>query len=265
MSTLTNEDPADPRPHEPKPAAYVVWAENGNCIMWTTNKAQALACAAKYERPMRELYDQDVVHGLLATEQSAHTTIRGMSPPLDKLNISKKTLNVLHRIGIRTIDDLTKWEVIFDGKSEPIKPSQAITHLIHEAGGGRSLPMGIDAFKELFDAMTLQLVKSTESPPADQQAMQLADRSHTNPPYRVYMGLPPSTATFDHCGNCVFFSTHAIDPDEVTDGSSDDYVEGNCLRYPPSHAPDPRPGQVNLIVDVESIGWCGEHKRRGAK
>lgn len=71
MTTLNNEDPADPSVHEPKPAAYVVWAENGNCIMWTTNKAQAKECAEKYQRPMRELYDQDVVTGLLAAEEGA--------------------------------------------------------------------------------------------------------------------------------------------------------------------------------------------------
>ncbi len=63
----------DVRPalHEPKPTAYVVWAENGNCIMWTTNKAQARVCAERYQRPMRELYDQDVVTGLLAAEEGA--------------------------------------------------------------------------------------------------------------------------------------------------------------------------------------------------
>ena len=60
MTVMTNEDPADPSAHEPKPV-YVVWAENGNCIMWTTNKAQAEACAQKHERPMRTLHDQDVV------------------------------------------------------------------------------------------------------------------------------------------------------------------------------------------------------------
>ena len=60
MTVMTNEDPADPSAHEPKPV-YVVWAESGNCIMWTTNKAQAEACAEKHERPMRTLYDQDVV------------------------------------------------------------------------------------------------------------------------------------------------------------------------------------------------------------
>lgn len=56
MTVMTNEDPADPSAHEPKPV-YVVWAENGNCIMWTTNKAQAEACAQKHERPMRTLHD----------------------------------------------------------------------------------------------------------------------------------------------------------------------------------------------------------------
>lgn len=71
MTTLNNEDPADPSVHEPKPAAYVVWAENGNCIMWTTNKAQAKECAEKHQRPMRELYDQDVVSSLLAAEEGA--------------------------------------------------------------------------------------------------------------------------------------------------------------------------------------------------
>lgn len=71
MTTLNNEDPADPSVHEPKPTAYVVWAENGNCIMWTTNKAQAKECAERYQRPMRELYDQDVVTGLLAAEEGA--------------------------------------------------------------------------------------------------------------------------------------------------------------------------------------------------
>lgn len=60
MTVMTNEDPADPSAHELKPV-YVVWAESGNCIMWTTNKAQAEACAEKHERPMRTLYDQDVV------------------------------------------------------------------------------------------------------------------------------------------------------------------------------------------------------------
>lgn len=108
MTTLANEDPADPSVHEPKPAAYVVWAENGNCIMWTTNKPQAEACAKEHKRTMRELYDQDVVRGLLAAEdgaaeafgvvvqdkrdleaevrrlqkllEGAHATIRNMSP-----------------------------------------------------------------------------------------------------------------------------------------------------------------------------------------
>ena len=60
MTVMSNEDPADPSVHEPKPV-YVVWAENGNCIMWTTNKAQAEACAEKHKRPMRELFDQAVV------------------------------------------------------------------------------------------------------------------------------------------------------------------------------------------------------------
>lgn len=60
MTVMTNEDPADPSAHEPKPV-YVVWAESGNCIMWTTNKAQATECAEKHQRPMRTLYDQDVV------------------------------------------------------------------------------------------------------------------------------------------------------------------------------------------------------------
>lgn len=92
---------------------------------------------------------------------------------LDQLNLSKKTLNVLNQIGMRTIDDLTKWEVRLEGKSEPMKPSQAIARLIQEAGGGRGLPMGIDAFKELFDAMTLQLAKTMDRPPVDQQATQL--------------------------------------------------------------------------------------------
>lgn len=60
MTVMTNEDPADPSVHEPKPV-YVVWAENGNCIMWTANKAQAEACAEQHDRPMRELHDQAVV------------------------------------------------------------------------------------------------------------------------------------------------------------------------------------------------------------
>lgn len=60
MTTLNDEDPADPSVHEPKPV-YVVWAENGNCIMWTTNKAQAESCAEQHDRPMRELHDQAVV------------------------------------------------------------------------------------------------------------------------------------------------------------------------------------------------------------
>lgn len=29
MTVMTNEDPADPSAHEPKPV-YVVWAESGN-------------------------------------------------------------------------------------------------------------------------------------------------------------------------------------------------------------------------------------------
>ena len=69
MTTFNNEDPADPSVHEPKPAAYVVWAENGNCIMWTTNKAQAEACAKKHQRPMRELYDQDHLADAAAMER----------------------------------------------------------------------------------------------------------------------------------------------------------------------------------------------------
>lgn len=60
MTVMTNEDPADPSAHEPKPV-YVVWAESGNCIMWTTNKAQAECCAQEHKRPMRELFDQAVV------------------------------------------------------------------------------------------------------------------------------------------------------------------------------------------------------------
>ena len=60
MTTLSDEDPADPSVHEPKPV-YVVWAENGNCIMWTTNKAQAERCAHEHKRPMRELVGQAVV------------------------------------------------------------------------------------------------------------------------------------------------------------------------------------------------------------
>lgn len=95
---------------------------------------------------------------------------------LDQLNISTKTLNVLSRIGIRTLDDLTEWA----DRSVPIKPSEVIAWRIEEAGGGRQLPMGIDAFKELFNAMTLQLAKSMDSPPisldippADPQATQL--------------------------------------------------------------------------------------------
>lgn len=71
MTTLENEDPADPSVHEPKPSAYVVWAKNGNCIMWTTKKDQAEACAKEHKRPMRELYDQDVVTSLLAAEEGA--------------------------------------------------------------------------------------------------------------------------------------------------------------------------------------------------
>jgi hypothetical protein len=60
MTVMTNEDPTDPSAHEPKPV-YAVWAESGNCIMWTTNKAQAECCAQEHKRPMRELFDQSVV------------------------------------------------------------------------------------------------------------------------------------------------------------------------------------------------------------
>lgn len=71
MTVMNGEDPADPSVHEPQPAAFVVWAENGDCILWTRNKGQAEACAKEHKRPMRELYDQDVVRGLLAAEEGA--------------------------------------------------------------------------------------------------------------------------------------------------------------------------------------------------
>lgn len=75
MTVLDNEDPADPSVHEPQPVAYVVWAENGNCILWTTNKAQAQECAAKYERPMRELYDQAAIETAVALAQDHYSDL----------------------------------------------------------------------------------------------------------------------------------------------------------------------------------------------
>jgi len=95
MTTLNNGDPADPSVHEPKPAAYVVWAENGNCIMWTTNKTQAQACASKHERPMRELYDQDVVASLLAAEEGAAEAFGAVVQDKRDLEAEVKRLHTL--------------------------------------------------------------------------------------------------------------------------------------------------------------------------
>jgi replicative superfamily II helicase len=64
MPTASKEDCVAPELHEATAAAYVVWADNGNCLMWTTSQAQAEACAAKHQRPMRKLYDQDEVIAL---------------------------------------------------------------------------------------------------------------------------------------------------------------------------------------------------------
>ena len=82
-------------------------------------------------------------------------------------------------------------------------------------------------------------------------------------PPSYFHDRPPSTAEYDHCGNCIFFSPDMPDA-VVLDGTEDDQgfgeVGGYCYRYPPTPAPDCK--QITLWVS--SCGWCGEHKRREA-
>jgi hypothetical protein len=55
---MSDKTPAALSECEPK-IVYVVWAESGNCIMWTKSKRQADECGAKYGRPVRTLCDPD--------------------------------------------------------------------------------------------------------------------------------------------------------------------------------------------------------------
>lgn len=121
MTTFNGEDPADPSVHEPKPTAFVVWAENGNCIMWTTNKAQAQACAEKHQRPMRELYDQDVVAGLLAAEEGGAEAFGVVVQDKRDLEAEVKRLQTLLNGAHATIRDMAA-----RGGYQPIAPAGTV-------------------------------------------------------------------------------------------------------------------------------------------
>lgn len=123
MTTLRDQDVAAPSERKPKPAAFVVWAENGNCIMWTTNKPQADACAAKHERPLRELYDQDVVACLLAAEEGAAEAFGVVVQDNRDLEVEVKRLQTLLEGAHATIRNMSArggYQPI--GNNGPVQP-----------------------------------------------------------------------------------------------------------------------------------------------